>query len=68
MFHNIFTGCTITVNLWIQTKVRGSFRIGAPDKLSLKLLHFKFIAVHITGREIHIVFHFELTLDFRFYI
>lgn len=39
----------------------------AQDRLSLKFLHFKFIAVHVTGWEIYIVLHFELTLDFRFY-
>ncbi len=39
----------------------------APDKLSLKFLHFKFTAVHVTGWKIHVVLHFELTLDFSFY-
>ncbi len=39
----------------------------APDKLSLKFLHFKFIAVHVSGWEIYVILHFELTLDFRFY-
>lgn len=64
MFHNIFTGCTIIVNPGIN----GCLGQHLPVALdTLKLLRLKFIAVHVTGGEIYIVLHFELTLDFRFY-
>ena len=57
---------TITANLRVR-RCMGHYMPSAPYKKRLKFLHFEFITVHVTGREIHIIFQFELTLNFRFY-